>query len=60
MDELAKLYSFEVPGSMLEAEFTNIWQQVEDYVSRHTEVQFSHSVCPVCMKQIYPEFCKDE
>ncbi|MEN6320066.1 MAG: PAS domain S-box protein [Syntrophaceae bacterium] len=36
------------------------WQQVEAYVSRHTEAQFSHSVCPNCMKELYPEFCKDE
>jgi hypothetical protein len=35
------------------------WQQVEAYVSRHTEAQFSHSVCPNCMKKLYPEFCKD-
>ena len=32
------------------------WQQVESYVSNHTEVQFSHSVCPDCYKQyVQPE-----
>jgi hypothetical protein len=36
------------------------WEQVEAYVSRHTEAQFSHSICPDCMKILYPEFCKDE
>jgi DNA-binding response OmpR family regulator len=24
------------------------WSQVEDYVSRHTEAQFSHGICPDC------------
>ena len=36
------------------------WQQVEAYVSRHTEAQFSHGVCPDCMKKLYPEFCEDK
>jgi phosphoserine phosphatase RsbU/P len=26
----------------------NYWQQVESYVSEHTEAQFSHSICPDC------------
>jgi CheY-like chemotaxis protein len=24
------------------------WQQVESYISHHSEAQFSHSICPVC------------
>jgi len=32
------------------------WNQVEDYVRAHTEAEFSHSICPVCMKELYPEF----
>ena len=32
------------------------WQQVEDYVTRHSEVQFSHSICPDC----YEKFVKPE
>lgn len=32
-----------------------LWQQVEQYVSEHTEAQFSHGVCPECMKKLYPE-----
>ena len=28
------------------------WQQVEDYVTRHSEVQFSHSVCPDCYENV--------
>lgn len=30
------------------------WSQVEAYVSRHTEAEFSHSVCPDCFKKHYP------
>lgn len=30
----------------------NYWQQVEGYISTHTEVQFSHSVCPDCYETI--------
>ena len=30
----------------------NYWQQVEGYISAHTEVQFSHSVCPDCYETI--------
>jgi len=36
------------------------WEQVESYVTKHTEAEFSHSICPECMKKLYPEFCKDE
>ena len=32
------------------------WQQVEEYMSAHSEVQFSHSVCPQCLEENYPEF----
>lgn len=33
------------------------WEQVEAYVSRHTEARFSHGICPECAKKLYPEFC---
>jgi CheY-like chemotaxis protein len=29
----------------------NYWQQVEDYLSKHSEAQFSHSICPDCYEQ---------
>jgi DNA-binding response OmpR family regulator len=32
------------------------WQQVEHYVTTHTEAQFSHSICPDCYKKyVQPE-----
>jgi len=30
----------------------NYWQQVEAYISSHTEAQFSHGVCPDCFERI--------
>ena len=30
----------------------NYWQKVENYISDHTDVQFSHSVCPNCYDEI--------
>jgi PAS domain S-box-containing protein len=35
------------------------WQQVEAYISTHSDVQFSHSVCPECARKLYPEYYED-
>lgn len=32
------------------------WDQVEAYVGKHSQAQFSHGVCPECMKIHYPEY----
>jgi DNA-binding response OmpR family regulator len=34
----------------------NYWQQVEGYISDHTEAQFSHGICPEC----YARFVQPE
>ena len=34
------------------------WSQVEDYLAKHTEVKFSHGMCPDCMTRLYPEYRK--
>jgi sigma-B regulation protein RsbU (phosphoserine phosphatase) len=31
------------------------WQKVEDYFSEHTDVQFSHSICPDCYDRVSRE-----
>jgi PAS domain-containing protein len=31
------------------------WQQVEVYVQERSEATFSHSICPSCMKRLYPD-----
>ncbi len=31
------------------------WKQVEFYIQEHSRAQFSHSICPDCIKELYPE-----
>ena len=31
------------------------WNQIEEYIHRHSEAEFSHSICPDCAKKLYPE-----
>jgi hypothetical protein len=31
------------------------WKQVEQYVSEHTEAEFTHGICPDCLKKMEPE-----
>jgi hypothetical protein len=32
------------------------WEQIESYLSQHTEADFSHGICPDCMKELYPDY----
>jgi CheY-like chemotaxis protein len=32
------------------------WEAVENYITDKTDAQFSHSLCPKCIEQFYPEF----
>ncbi len=37
----------------------NYWQQVEEYISKHSRAQFSHSICPDCyLHHIKPKLDK--
>jgi DNA-binding response OmpR family regulator len=36
------------------------WNQVEVYVRDHTEAEFSHGLCPECMRKLYPDFEQDD
>lgn len=31
------------------------WEQVEVYIRDHSEAEFSHGLCPECMKKLYPD-----
>ncbi|WP_257311025.1 hypothetical protein [Geothrix fuzhouensis] len=31
------------------------WNQLETYISEHTEADFSHGICPECAQKLYPE-----
>ncbi len=36
------------------------WNRVETYLNEHTEADFTHAVCPDCMKRLYPQFKDDD
>ena len=31
------------------------WNQIECYIRKHTEAEFSHSICPECVTRLYPD-----
>ena len=35
------------------------WNQIESYITKHSDIQFSHGLCPDCLKRLYPD-CADE
>jgi CheY-like chemotaxis protein len=35
------------------------WDQVEAYVGKHSQAEFSHSICPECMAIHYPEYADE-
>jgi hypothetical protein len=34
------------------------WNQVEKYISDHSEAKFTHGICPKCAKKLYPDLYK--
>jgi hypothetical protein len=34
------------------------WRQVERFFTEHSEVQFSHGICPDCAEKLYPDIAK--
>jgi PAS domain S-box-containing protein len=30
------------------------WRQIESYIRDHSEAEFSHGICPECVKKLYP------
>ena len=32
------------------------WEQIEEYITERSDTQFSHGICPECMKKLYPEY----
>ncbi|MGO8880271.1 MAG: hypothetical protein ACLPVO_07290 [Desulfomonilaceae bacterium] len=35
------------------------WHRVEEYIRDHSEAEFSHGICPDCMRSLYPEYADD-
>ena len=31
------------------------WNQIEAYISEHSEAEFSHGICPECAEKLYPD-----
>ena len=31
------------------------WNQIESYIRDHTEAEFTHGICPECIKKLYPD-----
>jgi hypothetical protein len=36
------------------------WTQMETYVSKHSDAQFTHGLCPSCMKRMHPDGSFDQ
>jgi PAS domain S-box-containing protein len=34
---------------------TGAWEQLEAYIKKHTDANFSHGICPECVQRLYPE-----
>ncbi len=34
------------------------WNQVERYISKHTDATFTHGICPDCAKKLYGDLCE--
>ena len=31
------------------------WTQIESYIYKHSDAEFSHGICPDCAQKLYPE-----
>ena len=34
----------------------NNWQQMESYIAKHSEAEFTHGICPECAKRFFGDF----
>lgn len=32
------------------------WNQLEAYIQKHSEAEFTHGICPECVRKLYPNF----
>ncbi len=35
------------------------WRQVEEYIAEHSDIRFSHSLCPGCVTELYPQLADE-
>jgi len=36
------------------------WQSIESFIYERTATEFSHGICPDCMKKLYPEYAEKD
>jgi hypothetical protein len=36
-----------------------VWDRLERYIEQHSFAQFTHAICPECVRELYPEFADD-
>ena len=34
------------------------WVSIEKYITEHSEAEFSHGLCPDCVKELYPQYAE--
>lgn len=34
------------------------WNQIENYIGSHSNAEFSHSICPDCVKKLFPDYMR--
>lgn len=34
------------------------WNEIEPYIASHSQAKFTHSICPDCEEELYPEYSK--
>ncbi|MCB2173771.1 response regulator [bacterium] len=39
---------------------TGYWEEVESYVKRHSDAEFTHGICPTCAKKLYGDLYDEE
>lgn len=32
------------------------WEQIETYITKNSDTQFSHGICPDCARKLYPDY----
>ena len=35
------------------------WNQIEVYIREHSEAEFTHGICPECIRKLYPDFASE-
>ncbi len=36
------------------------WSMLEQYFNKYSDAEFSHSICPECVKELYPDFTEED